>query len=617
MSTAQLIAVDQILSVLVVAVWGAAAGFCTAVIRRPGIRRTALIATALVAAAILATGARVATAIALATAGWWFAAEKITVALPLTVVPALATAVVTLPRLQRGREPAALPPFAAAYGALAGVLATTVMSYPVTAAGVTGIVALFAGACAITWAVLTGRRLDRTRVAGVAVLALALVWALAGSWSGGGTVHAGHGVAAAGVPVSRLLGPSAPDAKRFTLTAREAAVRLPSGLSAAAWAFNGQVPGPTLRVRQGDLVEVTLRNELPDEGVTIHWHGYDVPSGEDGVPGVTQNAVKPGETHVYRFRAAQAGTYWYHSHQDPSVAVPRGLFGLLVVDPAEPIEQDHTVALHTFAGKLTMSLDGAGPSDELIPASIPPGGPVRLRIVNTDSVSRTIGLAGVPYTLAAVDGTDVPGATALSGQRLSLAAGGRYDLAFTMPSGPVRLHVDGHPGLLAGGPAPLPPPAGPILDITRYGTATAAPTRFDKNVTWVLDQDVAFSGGLPKLAQTVNGKAWPNIPTPTVRRGETIEITVVNRGREDHPMHPHGHHVRILSRNGHPANGLWMDTFDVAPGEVWVVALKADNPGMWMSHCHDLAHAARGMEFHLAYEGITTPFDVTEANHPA
>ncbi|MFD0473405.1 multicopper oxidase domain-containing protein [Nonomuraea thailandensis] len=93
----------------------------------------------------------------------------------------------------------------------------------------------------------------------------------------------------------------------------------------------------------------------------------------------------------------------------------------------------------------------------------------------------------------------------------------------------------------------------------------------------------------------------------------------MNRGKETHPMHPHGHHVLVLSRDGRPATGpLWMDSFDVAPGEVWEVALPADNPGIWMSHCHDLGHAALGMTFHLAYEGVTTPFDAgaDSGNHP-
>ena len=75
-------------------------------------------------------------------------------------------------------------------------------------------------------------------------------------------------------------------------------------------------------------------------------------------------------------------------------------------------------------------------------------------------------------------------------------------------------------------------------------------------------------------------------------------------------MHPHGHSVRVLSVDGRrPSQPLWLDTFDVGPGEVWEVALYADNPGIWMDHCHNLQHAALGMVTHLAYRGVTTPFD--------
>jgi FtsP/CotA-like multicopper oxidase with cupredoxin domain len=79
-----------------------------------------------------------------------------------------------------------------------------------------------------------------------------------------------------------------------------------SGRDVAAWAFNGQVPGPELTATVGDVLEVTLRNRDVARGVTLHWHGYDVPHSQDGVPGVTQAAVLPGQEFVYRFRADQA-----------------------------------------------------------------------------------------------------------------------------------------------------------------------------------------------------------------------------------------------------------------------------------------------------------------------
>ena len=111
--------------------------------------------------------------------------------------------------------------------------------------------------------------------------------------------------------------------RRFTLTAGIATVSV-SGRDVAAWAFNGQVPGPELTATVGDVLEVTLRNRDVARGVTLHWHGYDVPNAQDGVPGVTQSAVLPGQEFIYRFRADQAGTYWYHTHAVSDIGVRMG-----------------------------------------------------------------------------------------------------------------------------------------------------------------------------------------------------------------------------------------------------------------------------------------------------
>ena len=152
---------------------------------------------------------------------------------------------------------------------------------------------------------------------------------------GGGPERAGHSVHATGhqhgadTPAMRsvdeLTGPreGTPDA-RFTLTAAHSTVRLSSGRKIDALTFNGMSPGPELRVRQGQLVEVTVINKDVAEGVTLHWHGVDVPNAEDGVPGVTQNPVRPGERHVYRFVPDRTGTYWYHTHRDSDRTMERG-----------------------------------------------------------------------------------------------------------------------------------------------------------------------------------------------------------------------------------------------------------------------------------------------------
>ena len=98
------------------------------------------------------------------------------------------------------------------------------------------------------------------------------------------------------------------------------------------YTLNGTSPGPTIRARQGDLVEVTLVNESVADGTTLHWHGIDVPNAADGVAGVTQDAVPVGGRLVYRFVAEDAGTYWYHSHQMSHEQVERGLLGAVVIE---------------------------------------------------------------------------------------------------------------------------------------------------------------------------------------------------------------------------------------------------------------------------------------------
>ena len=102
------------------------------------------------------------------------------------------------------------------------------------------------------------------------------------------------------------------------------------------------------------------------------------------------------------------------------------------------------------------------------------------------------------------------------------------------------------------------------------------------------------------------------MPTFVVEEGDLVEIAIANDTDAHHPMHLHGHHVLVLERDGRPVSGSpwWADTLNVGPGEEYRVAFRADNPGLWMDHCHNLRHAADGLTMHVAYAGVTTPFDV-------
>ena len=124
--------------------------------------------------------------------------------------------------------------------------------------------------------------------------------------------------------------------REFALTAAPATLPLLDGQPLAVWAYNDQVPGPVLRVRLGETVRATLTNRLP-QPTTIHWHGVRVPNAMDGVPGVTQSPVQPGETFVYEFTPKDAGTFWFHPHLHSSEQIERGLFGVLIVEDATPL----------------------------------------------------------------------------------------------------------------------------------------------------------------------------------------------------------------------------------------------------------------------------------------
>jgi FtsP/CotA-like multicopper oxidase with cupredoxin domain len=438
---------------------------------------------------------------------------------------------------------------------------------------------------------------------------------------GGGPAqtHSAH----AHISVDKLKGPrGAPDV-RFTLVAKQAKVKLRSGKTIDAWTFNGRVPGPELRVRQGDLVEATLVNEDIDDGVTIHWHGVDVPNAEDGVAGVTQDAVRPGGRFVYRFRADQVGTFWYHSHQVSSQQVRRGLYGAFVIEPKRKRSAlDLAVLAHDFSGHTVL-----GSNDGVERRPVLPGTRVRLRLVNTNSAGERFVLTGTPFRVVAIDGTELHGPTPIELETLLLGGGGRYDVEFVMPQYSVRLGVDGAPTALVLGSDPqirVQAALGDDFDPATYGrpkpTLLASTTRFDRTFELDIGKRVGFVKGRPGYHWSVNGKLFPDVPMYMVRRGDLVKMRIENSSGTVHPMHLHGHHALVLSRDGKPTTGSpwWVDTLNVFPDEEYEIAFRADNPGIWMDHCHNLPHARDGLTAHVAYEGVVTPFRLGDdaGNHP-
>ena len=406
-----------------------------------------------------------------------------------------------------------------------------------------------------------------------------------------------------------------------TLTARRGTIRLGGGRTTEGYTLNGRSPGPTIRAVKGELVEVTLVNRDVEDGLTLHWHGVDVPNAGDGVAGVTQDAVAVGERYVYRFVVPDSGTYWYHSHQVSSEQVRRGLFGAFVVEPADgPATADPAddveAVVHTYDGVRTVG--GRAGTTAL---DRPAGSELRVRVVNTDNGALRAWVSEGPYRVLAVDGTEVNGPTEVRGRTVVVPAGGRVDLGIVVPDGGTRVDLGANAALVvrADGAAP---PASPEpleeLDLLSYGAAGPADiTAADvKNADRVFRYDIGrrpgFLDGRPGLWWTVNGKLFPEASMYVVEEGDLVVMTISNQSGDAHPMHLHGHHALVLSRNGEQATGSpwWVDSLQVADGESYVVAFRADNPGVWMFHCHNLPHAVEGLVAHVVYAGVTEPYRV-------
>ncbi|HQR80627.1 MAG TPA: multicopper oxidase family protein [Actinomycetota bacterium] len=408
----------------------------------------------------------------------------------------------------------------------------------------------------------------------------------------------------------------------YDLTASQGPVELADGRRIEGFALNGTTPGPTLEAVVGQLVEVRVHNQNVTDGMTLHWHGVDVPNSADGVAGVTQDAIPPGGDFTYRFVAQDTGTYWYHSHQVSHAQVLGGLLGALVVKPAsEDNASDVVTVLHTYDGVRTIN-GRAG--DSRVPAQ--PGDMVRVRVINTDPGPAPVWVAGARFRVVAVDGRDLNEPALVQDQSVVITAGGRADLQIRVPrTGAVRVQVAGASLTLGEASAPEVRTPQQAVDFLHYGRPAPEQVGFDpyspdRQYRYDIGRRPGLLNGKPGLWWTVNGHMYPDIPMFMIRTGEVGRFTITNSSGQVHPMHLHGHHMLVLSRDGVASDGSpwWVDSLNVEDGQTYEVAFLADNPGIWMDHCHNLPHAAQGLTAHLMYEGVITPFVIRgeHANAP-
>jgi FtsP/CotA-like multicopper oxidase with cupredoxin domain len=215
--------------------------------------------------------------------------------------------------------------------------------------------------------------------------------------------------------------------KVFDLTAEEIQWEVEPGRKAKAWAYNGQVPGPQIRVREGDRVRVNLINKLP-ESTVIHFHGLELPNNQDGVPFITQPPVKPGERYTYEFTVPNAGSHMYHSHHNAATQVGQGLLGAFIVEPRRPLpahraDVDYVMVLND--GSHGFTLNGKSfPATE--PIVCQQGQTVRIRYMNEGMMIHPMHLHGMHMTVIAKDGWDQPAPWKCD--TLNIAPGERWDV---------------------------------------------------------------------------------------------------------------------------------------------------------------------------------------------
>lgn len=420
----------------------------------------------------------------------------------------------------------------------------------------------------------------------------------------------------------------APDRVRVVLVAAEGEVELLPGQPAAVWGYRDGsdpdaaigIPGPLLRAPLGASVEVELRNELPVD-TTIHWHGVRLPADQDGTMSA-QVAVAPGETFTYRFVAGDAGTFWYHPHVEADVQIERGLYGAFVVDAPDAPEvsadrvlvlddvklrsdgtlDDDTNALDLMLGRQgnVILVDGRRRPEIVVAA----GSRERWRFVNAANGRYfALQLPGATLRVIGSDGGLLPAPRETD--TVLVAPGERYDLLVDIPAtagGALALrtvHYD------RGHDIPDPGPIA-IADVTVQATAAVA----ELPTVWGTFEPLPLADATPArelvlseddtVAEDprffIDGQAFPAGDPVVVDEGLLELWTIRNDAEMDHPFHIHGLFFQVLDDAGLPRADLgWKDTVNIPRESSVRIAVRFDNPGMWMMHCHILEHAERGM----------------------
>lgn len=414
--------------------------------------------------------------------------------------------------------------------------------------------------------------------------------------------------------------PSGGRVVEYEFSAAPAVQEIYPGYQTQVWAYDGQVPGPTIRMRLGDTLRVKFTNSIP-QATTIHWHGVRVPNAMDGVPGVTQPAIEPGASFVYEFTPKDAGTFWFHPHHNGSEQLERGLYAALIVEEAEasPFDRELVWILDDWllqeSGQIydkfvtphDLGHDGRWGNLPSVNASfnptydVDPGERIRLRLINAANGRifapdfSEFGAQGIAFDgMASSRPFDPTGYVLTPGNRLDLditipvrLRGKEVAIAdhFTRQAVPLAILRVKDADLREG--QPKSPPAS--AKVPAWTKALEAPIHTE----FALD---ARQGGEHGVEWLMLDPLTGRINQPTLTKGRFHRVRFSNRSYRLHPMHLHGQFFKLLARNGQPIDEPhWRDTVLVGSQETVDIGLVPLDAGEWMAHCHIQEHHEAGM----------------------
>lgn len=421
------------------------------------------------------------------------------------------------------------------------------------------------------------------------------------------------------------------------LTAAAGTVDLGPGYqNEPALLYDGMLPGPVVRATEGDLVRVRLHNELAVSTI-LHVHGQPMRLGMDGTQRISRPETAPGQEFLYEFEGLKPGTYWFHPHSDHHHQLDSGLYGVLIVDPANPgddppfdVEQmvvlddwNPAVTGGTFFGNLLNGRTSDGQND----ITAQPGQLLRLRFVNAAArTNYVVALDGHQMTVTHKDGYRVQPVTT---DAIPLGIGERYDVivdcsnpgvwslaastlqyrAATVVRGVLR-----YAGQTGPAPAASMVPNnlsnGALLSYAQLASYWPATTPIDPTPDRTYPVALSVAPGPTGMQWQINGESWPIVTPMQVSEGDVVQLdltTSTPSPNHVHPMHLHGHHVQLMGTAGGTTHPPLMDTILIMPsgqpGDAWSAQFLADNPGRWLYHCHEMHHMMLGMMTLIDYVG--------------